>query len=161
MVKTVKHVTLKVKDVAFEFALIPPGKLPDGTEIQDSFWIMTTPVTNEMYEAVIGEVPSKNKSRTHPTTNVNFFDVQEFCKKLGDLLQIEGVCLPTSEQWEYACRAGTTTHYNVGDKISEADANFNNNVGSTTEVKSYPSNDWGLYDMHGNVWEWTSSEWKE
>lgn len=153
-----KHITLTVNNVEFEFVYLPTGKLPDGTKIEDGFWIQTTPVTNEMYQAVMGNVPSQNIAKKHPVTDVDYFTSAEFCKKLGEILDMGGFSLPTSEQWEYACRAGTTTKYNCGDEITEADANFGSNVGTTTPVKSYPSNDWGLYDMHGNVWEWTSSE---
>lgn len=64
-------------------------------------------------------------------------------------------------EWEYACRAGTTTRFSFGDTITEKDANFNRNVGKTTEVGSYPANPWGLYDMLGNVWEWVEDVWHD
>jgi len=69
--------------------------------------------------------------------------------------------LPTEAEWEYACRAGSSSGWNVGDALGCADANFYNNtsniyycVGATNAVGSYPPNAWGLFDMHGNVWEW-------
>ena len=69
--------------------------------------------------------------------------------------------LLSEAEWEYACRAGTTTRYSVGDTITDKDANFASNVGKTTEVGSYEPNAWGLYDMHGNVWEWVEDVWHE
>jgi formylglycine-generating enzyme required for sulfatase activity len=64
--------------------------------------------------------------------------------------------LPTESQWEYACRAGTTTAYSWGDSITSTNANYNNNIGQTSDVGNYAANPWGFFDMHGNVWEWTA-----
>ena len=62
--------------------------------------------------------------------------------------------MPTEAQWEYACRAGTTTAYSFGDTIPDKRANFNGNVGNVTPVGNYPATPWGFHDLHGNVWEW-------
>ena len=77
-------------------------------------------------------------------------------KAAGRLPEGWGYTLPTEAQWEYACRAGTTTAYSFGDEITPKQANFNRNVGKTTDGLQYPANAWGFHDMHGNVWEWCS-----
>jgi formylglycine-generating enzyme required for sulfatase activity len=62
--------------------------------------------------------------------------------------------LPTEAQWEYACRAGTTTAFSFGESLTSRQANIGGGPGETTEVGTYPANPWGFHDMHGNVWEW-------
>ena len=69
--------------------------------------------------------------------------------------------LLSEAEWEYACRAGTKTPYSCGDEITPRNANYGRNVGKTTEVGSYSPNPWGLYDMHGNVWDWVEDCWNE
>ena len=64
--------------------------------------------------------------------------------------------LPTESEWEYACRAGTTTAYSWGSSITSSNANYNNNIAQTRDFGQYAANPWGFYDMHGNVWEWTA-----
>jgi formylglycine-generating enzyme required for sulfatase activity len=100
----------------------------------------------------------------HPAVCVSWNDAQAFCAWLaGEKNALKGICrLPTEAEWEYACRAGTTTAHSCGDELSPAQANYNSATpeGSgasrdgTTPVWSFPPNTWGLYDMHGNLWEW-------
>ena len=111
-------------------------------------------VTQEQWESVMGKNPSDTKGAKLPVTNVSWEDCQEFIKKLNAKTD-GGYRLPTESEWEYACRAGTTTAYSFGDKITPMDANYKDSkIGKPIEVGSYEPNAFGLYDMHGNVWEW-------
>jgi formylglycine-generating enzyme required for sulfatase activity len=114
----------------------------------------------------MGTDPSRFKGDNLPVEQVSWNDAVEFCKKLS---KKEGRTyrLPTEAEWEYACRAGTSTPFNTGLTISAAEANYDgdNAYGSgqegidrkgTTEVGSFAANSFGLYDMHGNVSEWCS-----
>ncbi len=118
------------------------------------FWFADTPCTQEMWEAITGENPSDFKDEQLPVETVSWEDVQEFIRAISAQMPDLEINLPTEAQWEYACRAGTSSRYWSGDELNESQANFNRNVGKTTPVKSYPANPHGLWDMHGNVWEW-------
>lgn len=124
------------------------------------------PVTVEEYEhfcdATGGQKPDDEgwgRGR-RPVINVSWDDAQAYCAWLAKETG-RGYRLPSEAEWEYVCRAGTTTRYAFGDNITTKDANFGFNLGKTTEVGAYPPNAWGLHDMHGNVWEWAADVWHE
>ena len=106
----------------------------------------------------------KQKDKQHPVIHVSWNDAVAYCQWLSEKLN-KTFRLPTEAEWEYACRAGTTTPFNTGANLTTIHANYNGNypyqnyskgkyLGTTTPVGSYPPNGWGLYDLHGNVWEW-------
>ncbi len=106
-----------------------------------------------------GEVSKTSRSENRPVEQVSWEEAKEFCDRLSGLTG-RIYDLPTEAQWEYACRGGTTTPYAFGDKLVPELANFDSNREGTTIVGSYPANPWGLYDMHGNVWEWCLDHWQ-
>jgi len=125
-------------------------------------------VTQEQYEKVMEQNPSQSKGKQNPVENVSWDDAVEFCRKLSDLPAEKSVGyvyrLPTEAEWEYACRAGTTTKYSFGDTDSELGvyAWYNAIYGDTTHpVGGKKPNAWGLYNMHGNVHEWCHDWYEE
>ena len=129
------------------------------------FWIAETPVTQALWEIFMGDNPSHFKGEELPVERVRWDDAQRFINKLNGIKPELQLCLPSEAQWEYACRAGTTTPFAFGDNITTDQVNYNGrnpyNDGRqgeyrrrTVEVKSLPPNAWGLYQMHGNVYEW-------
>jgi uncharacterized protein (TIGR02996 family) len=167
-------------------SFIPPGSFLMGGTFGDyekpvhkvtctiGFFLGIHPVTQSQWKAVMGTEPSRFKGPNRPVERVSWDDCQEFCKKLTE--QLNGtvtVRLPTEAEWEYACRAGTTTEYWFGDVINPDLANYDGNQqwnGSpkgknrkqTTDVGSVGTrNPCGLSDVHGNVWEWCQDAWDE
>ena len=134
------------------------GRSADETQhevtITKPYYMGKYEVTQEQWEAVTGNNPSRIKGTKLPVTDVSWEDCQEFIKKLNAKKE-GGYRLPTEAEWEYACRAGTTTAYSFGDEIAPKDANYASSMlGKPVVVGSYKSNAFGLYDMHGNVREW-------
>lgn len=124
--------------------------------LSKGFWIAQTEVTQSQYEAVMGTNPSHHKDETCPVEKVSWYDAMDFCKKLSKK-ERKDYTLPTEARWEYACRAGSTTAYCFGDESRphlHEFAWYEANCSKTQSVGQKRPNDWGLYDMHGNVYEW-------
>ena len=161
----------------------PPGE-PDRRPREDQvevslthgYWAGKYEVTQGDWKRIVGKLPGPLTAElpegdTYPVGNVNFAEAEEFCRKLTERARKSHELpdgwefrLPTEAQWEYACRAGTTSATAFGDKLSSKQANFKGkpynggepgpSPGKAAKVGSYPPNAWGLHDMHGNTFEW-------
>ncbi|MBN8216406.1 MAG: formylglycine-generating enzyme family protein [Spirochaetes bacterium] len=172
--------TFTVQGVAFKLVPIPAGSFtmgspedeagrekeeaPHPVTLSKPFYMGETPVTQELYQAVMGVNPAKFPGPKRPVEHVSWTEANEFCAKLGELCGAR-FSLPTEAQWEYACRAGTQTAFSTGAELdvkqahieratADESAKTEHDPGETADVASYKPNPWGLYDMHGNVWEW-------
>lgn len=141
--------------------------------IRKGFYMGRYEVTQAQWQAVSGKNPSKFRGCDQcPVEQVSWNDAQKFIRKLNAMNDGFTYSLPSEAQWEYACRAGTTTQFAFGNSLSSKSANFNGdypfgraaksiNRERTTTVGSFRPNAWGLYDMRGNVWEWCEDVWHE
>ncbi len=173
--------------VNLEMVYIPGGKFEMGSPENEegrqsdespqhsvtvqSFAMSKYPITQAQYQVIMGNNPANFQGNDLPVENVNWDEAVEFCGKLS---QKTGLTyrLPSEAEWEYACRGKTITPFYFGQTISTDQANYNGNYiygnGSkgvyrekTTVVGSFPPNRFGLYDMHGNVWEWCADNWHD
>jgi len=133
--------------------------------LSEGFWLGATTVTQALWQAVTGDNFSKFKGDERPVEQVSWENAHRFMERLNKEIAGLELELPTEAQWEYACRAGTMTPFFFGDNISTDQVNYDGNdpyAGGekglyheeTVEVKALACNDWGLYQMHGNVREW-------
>jgi|GEM_PF-2150264 len=168
--------TIIIGDASFTMKPIPAGSFMMGNSgdndnenenekpfhnvVINTFSMMETLVTFSLWQERLKEkgVPYKPKADfgrgEQPLIYMSWNDINDdfipwLNKKTGKTFR-----LPTEAEWEYACRAGTTSEYYCGETLDDTQANFGGNIGKTTPVKSYPANQWGLYDMYGNVYEW-------
>ena len=153
-----------------------PGEDQVEVTLTRGFWMSKYEATQGEWKRVMGMLPGELTAELPagddlPVGNVNFAEAEAFCRKLTELGRQAGDLpgnwefrLPTEAQWEYACRAGTTTATSFGDRLSSKQANFKGkpynggeagpSLGRAAPVGSYPANPWGLHDVHGNVFEW-------
>jgi formylglycine-generating enzyme required for sulfatase activity len=168
---------------------IPPGRFMMGSKddpgryddegpqhsvtIAQGYWLFDTPCTQDLWQAVMGK---KNRSRfkdgNKPVEQVSWNDAQQFIQALNQCSPGLELSLPSEAQWEYACRAGTTTPFSFGGNITPEQVNYDGNNpyaggkkgqyrNETIPVKSLSTNPWGLYEMHGNVREWVQDAWHD
>lgn len=128
--------------------------------LDNGFWLGETEVTQAQWQAVMGKNPSKIKGKSNPVETISWSEIQEFLKKLN---QTEGrgvyrYRLPTEPEWEYACRAGSKAAYSFGSDPNSLKQYAQYDSKGSKPVKSLEPNSWGLYDMHGNVWEWCQAQ---
>ncbi|MDO4576258.1 MAG: formylglycine-generating enzyme family protein, partial [Planctomycetia bacterium] len=156
-----ERMTQTIEGVEFAFRWCPSGIFyypNDGTLVKfrvEGFWMSETEVTQAQWKAIMGNNPAHFKSdETRPVEQVNWYDANQFCEKMSELMQCEAT-LPNGLQWLYAYCAGKP--FSTEEKNLSAKAWFNkNSEGKTHPVGKLAPNGWGLYDMSGNVWEWCS-----
>jgi len=178
---------LQVKDVRLVFRWSPLGSFymgsPDDEKgrrsnedyhlvrLTQGFWLADTTVTQALWQEIMGNNPSQFKGNHLPVERVSWNDVQDFIQRLNGLDDDLAFSLPTEAQWEYACRANTTGAFNFSGELSLEKANYSGewiwaggnkeSLQKTCQVDAFDANDWGLYQMHGNVWEWCEDGKKE
>ena len=182
-------VEVEVKGVPFVLRWIPPGEFmmgsppdepgrPDNEGPQhrvrfaQGFWLAETACTQALWQAVMGENPSEFKGEENPVERVSWNDVKQFIERINTQYPELELRLPSEAEWEYACRAGTITPFWFGSELTTDKANYNGNHPyadgpkgeyreKTVPSRHFQPNPWGLYQMHGNVWEWCEDTWHD
>jgi formylglycine-generating enzyme required for sulfatase activity len=173
-----------------EFIAITPGAgkfpksfvmgRPDGSAAEQpahevslahKFEIAKYEVPQNLWEVVMGTNPSRWKGKRNSVEMLSFEEAVEFCRKTTELMREANLItdeqmirLPTESEWEYVARAGSTTAYSFGDEVAKLDEygwHTGNAAGNDPPVGAKKPNNWGLYDMHGYLWEWCSDAWHE
>ncbi len=169
--------------VKLDFVYIPGGAFMmgsphgEGYDIEkpqhlvtiQPFFMGKYPVTQAQYQSIMGKNPSRFKGQNHPVERVSWDNAVDFCEQLSIKIG-KSVTLPSEAQWEYVCRADTSTAFYFGETITAKLANYDSNYTyasetkekyrqKTTPVGQFPPNAFGLYDLHGNVWEWCLDDW--
>ena len=160
-VKGIKH---KMRYIpSGEFWMGSPADEPERSNdetlhhvtLTEGFWLGETAVTQALWQAVMSHNPSHFTAKHDellPVEQVSWNDCQQFIHRLKAHDALFVFALPSEAQWEYACRAGMCSAFNVGETLAKGQANLNAN--ETLDVHHFPANAWGLKQMHGNVWEW-------
>ncbi|MBX3746677.1 MAG: formylglycine-generating enzyme family protein [Verrucomicrobiae bacterium] len=175
-----------LKGVEFVWRWIPRGRFRMGSPedetgrwddegpqhevtLTQGFWMGETPVTQAQWMALMGENPSQFQGERRPVERVTWREGVAFAAQLSEAVPGLSATLPTEAQWEYACRAGTTGAFHDGSACTVPGGKDpalerlgwygENSGGQTHDVKEKRPNAWGLYDMHGNVWEWCRDGW--
>ena len=179
---------IHVRGVSFVLRWIPPGQFKMGSpgnepemfndegpqhqvSFTQGFWLAETACSQELWLAVKGSNPSRfTENPQNPVEQVGWEEACRFIAQLNMLLPGLEARLPSEAEWEYACRAGTTTPFWFGEELSTDEANYDGNYPynqgkkgafreKTLPVRWFHPNPWGLYQMHGNVWEWCRDRW--
>ncbi|MBJ6609519.1 MAG: SUMF1/EgtB/PvdO family nonheme iron enzyme [Candidatus Thiothrix moscowensis] len=184
-----RYADLTVEGITQRFRWIEPGTFWMGSmgsengrldreirhqvTLTTGFWLADTACSQALWQVVMDDNPAHfQNDLNNPVEQVSWYDVQEhFLLRLNRMIAGVTARLPTEAEWEYACRAGTTGAFNFMGELSLSKINYNgtwddNKWGDgalqrTTPAKSYLPNHWGLYQMHGNVWEWCQDAWRE
>ncbi len=182
-------VEVTVRGVEFVMRWIPPGEFMMGSpgdepgrdvdegpqhlvRFAQGFWLAETACTQALWQAVMGENPSRFKGEELPVERVSWYEVQKFIKQVNRDYPGLVLRLPSEAEWEYGCRAGTSTPFWFGAELTTDRANYDGRSpyaggkkgerrGKTVEVKRFQPNSWRLYQVHGNVWEWCADPWHD